>query len=203
MGISLNRNYADGFCETYAETVSFFGFAIKGGNMLTSIAIILLLGLLVGWLFAKIKLPSLLGMIIVGIVLSPHCLNLVDESILAISADLRQIALVIILTRAGLSLNLADLKKVGRPAILMCFVPACVEMLGTIIFAPLLLGVSVLDAAIMGSVMAAVSPAVIVPRMIKLMDEGYGTSKSIPQMILAGASVDDVFVMLYLQHLLP
>lgn len=162
--------------------------------MLTSIAIILLLGLLVGWLFAKIKLPSLLGMILVGIVLSPHCLNLVDESILAISADLRQIALVIILTRAGLSLNLADLKKVGRPAILMCFVPACVEMLGTIIFAPLLLKVSVLDAAIMGSVMAAVSPAVIVPRMIKLMDEGYGTSKSIPQMILAGASVDDVFV---------
>ena len=162
--------------------------------MLTSIAIILLLGLLVGWLFAKIKLPSLLGMIIVGIVLSPHCLDLVDESILAISADLRQIALVIILTRAGLSLNLADLKKVGRPAILMCFVPACVEMLGTILFAPLLLGVSVLEAAIMGSVMAAVSPAVIVPRMIKLMDEGYGTSKSIPQMILAGASVDDVFV---------
>ena len=162
--------------------------------MLTSIAIILLLGLLVGWLFAKIKLPSLLGMIIVGIVLSPHCFNLVDESILAISADLRQIALVIILTRAGLSLNLADLKKVGRPAILMCFVPACVEMLGTILFAPLLLGVSVLEAAIMGSVMAAVSPAVIVPRMIKLMDEGYGTGKSIPQMILAGASVDDVFV---------
>lgn len=162
--------------------------------MLTSIAIILLLGLLVGWLFAKIKLPSLLGMMIVGIVLSPHCFNLVDESILAISADLRQIALVIILTRAGLSLNLADLKKVGRPAILMCFVPACVEMLGTIIFAPLLLGVSVLEAAIMGSVMAAVSPAVIVPRMIKLMDEGYGTGKGIPQMILAGASVDDVFV---------
>ena len=162
--------------------------------MLTSIAIILLLGLLVGWLFAKIKLPSLLGMMIVGIVLSPHCFNLVDESILAILADLRQIALVIILTRAGLSLNLADLKKVGRPAILMCFVPACVEMLGTIIFAPLLLGVSVLEAAIMGSVMAAVSPAVIVPRMIKLMDEGYGTGKGIPQMILAGASVDDVFV---------
>ena len=162
--------------------------------MLTSIAVILLLGLLVGWLFAKIKLPSLLGMMIVGIVLSPHCFNLVDESILAISADLRQIALVIILTRAGLSLNLADLKKVGRPAILMCFVPAYVEMLGTIIFAPLLLGVSVLEAAIMGSVMAAVSPAVIVPRMIKLMDEGYGTGKGIPQMILAGASVDDVFV---------
>ena len=104
--------------------------------MLTSIAIILLLGLLAGWLFLKLKLPSLLGMIIVGIILSPNALNLVDESILTISGDLRQIALVIILTRAGLSLNLADLKKVGRPAIMMCFVPACVEMIGTIIFAP-------------------------------------------------------------------
>lgn len=162
--------------------------------MLTSIAIILLLGLLVGWLFSKIKLPSLLGMIIVGIIISPHCLNLVDDSILAISGDLRQIALVIILTRAGLSLNFTDLKKVGRPAILMCFVPATIEMIGTIILAPLLLGVSVLEAAIMGSVIAAVSPAVTVPRMIKLIEEGYGKDKSIPQLILAGASVDDVFV---------
>ena len=162
--------------------------------MLTSIAIILLFGLLVGWIFSKMKLPSLLGMIIVGIVLSPHCLNLVDDSILTISGDLRQIALVIILTRAGLSLNFSDLKKIGRPAILMCFVPACIEMMGTIIFAPLLLGVSILDAAIIGSVMAAVSPAVVVPRMIKLIEDGYGTDKSIPQLILAGASVDDVFV---------
>ena len=162
--------------------------------MLTSIAIILLFGLLVGWIFSKVKLPSLLGMIIVGIVLSPHCLNLVDDSILTISGDLRQIALVIILTRAGLSLNFSDLKKVGRPAILMCFVPACIEMVGTIIFAPLLLNVSILDAAIIGSVMAAVSPAVVIPRMIKLIEDGYGTDKSIPQLILAGASVDDVFV---------
>ena len=162
--------------------------------MLTSIAIILMFGLLVGWIFSKAKLPSLLGMIIVGIVLSPHGLNLVDESILTISGDLRQIALVIILTRAGLSLNFSDLKKIGRPAILMCFVPACIEMMGTIIFAPLLLGVSILDAAIIGSVMAAVSPAVVVPRMIKLIEDGYGTDKSIPQLILAGASVDDVFV---------
>ena len=162
--------------------------------MLTSIAIILLFGLLVGWIFSKVKLPSLLGMIIVGIVLSPHCLNLVDDSILTISGDLRQIALVIILTRAGLSLNLNNLKKVGRPAILMCFVPACIEMVGTIIFAPLLLDVSILDAAIIGSVMAAVSPAVVVPRMIRLIEDGYGTDKSIPQLILAGASVDDVFV---------
>lgn len=162
--------------------------------MLTSIAIILLLGLVTGWLFSKVKLPSLLGMILVGIILSPHCLNAIDESILMISGDLRQIALVIILTRAGLSLNISDLKKVGRPAVLMCFLPACIEMIGTIIFAPVLLGVSVLEAAIIGSVIAAVSPAVIVPRMIKLIEEGYGEEKSIPQLILAGASVDDVFV---------
>lgn len=162
--------------------------------MLTSIAIILLCGLMVGWMFNKIKLPSLLGMIIVGIILGPHGLNIIDDSILMISGDLRQIALVIILTRAGLSLDISDLKKVGRPAVLMCFVPACIEILGTILLAPILLGVSVLDAAIIGSTIAAVSPAVVVPRMIKLMDEGYGTDKSIPQLILAGASVDDVFV---------
>ena len=162
--------------------------------MLTSIAIILLLGLLVGWIFSKLRLPSLLGMIIVGIILSPYALNLIDESILMISGGLRQIALVIILTRAGLSLDISDLKKVGRPAVLMCFVPACAEILGTVILAPILLKVSVLDAAIMGSVIAAVSPAVVVPRMIRLIDEGYGKNKSIPQLILAGASVDDVFV---------
>ncbi len=162
--------------------------------MLTSIAIILLFGLFASWIFSKMKLPGLLGMIIVGILLSPHCFNLVDESILAISGDLKQIALVIILTRAGLSLNLSDLKKVGRPAVLMCFVPACAEMIGTILLAPILLGVSILDAAIIGSVIAAVSPAVVVPRMIRLIEEGYGKEKSIPQMILASASVDDVFV---------
>lgn len=162
--------------------------------MLTSIALILLLGLFLSSLFSKMKLPGLLGMIIAGIVLSPHAFNLIDQSILSISADLRQIALVIILTRAGLSLDFADLKRVGRPAILMCFVPACMEILGTIILAPVLLGVTVLEAAIIGSVIAAVSPAVIVPRMIKLIDEGYGKEHSIPQLILAGASVDDVFV---------
>ena len=162
--------------------------------MLTSIAIILLLGLLAGWIFSKIKLPSLLGMVIVGIILSPHALNVLDESILMISGDLRRIALVIILTRAGLNLNISDLKKVGRPAVLMCFVPACIEILGTILLAPVLLGVTTLEAAVIGSVIAAVSPAVIVPRMIRLMEEGYGTNKSIPQLILAGASVDDVFV---------
>lgn len=162
--------------------------------MLTSISLILLLGLFAGWIFSKIKLPSLLGMIIVGIIISPYCLNIVDESILAISGDLRQIALVIILTRAGLSLNITDLKKVGRPAVLMCFIPATVEIIGTIVVAPLLLGVSVLEAAIIGSVIAAVSPAVVVPRMIKLIEKGYGKDKRIPQLILAGASVDDVYV---------
>ena len=180
--------------KTTQKLSAFLIFVIKEDYMLTSVAIILLLGLMVSWLFSKIKLPSLLGMIIVGIVLSPHGLNMVDDSIISISGDLRQIALVIILTRAGLSLNLLDLKKVGRPAILMCFVPACIEIIGTIFVAPVLLGVSVLEAAIIGSVIAAVSPAVIVPRMIKLIDEGYGKEKSIPQLILAGASVDDVFV---------
>ena len=162
--------------------------------MLTSIALILLSGLFFSFIFTKMKLPGLLGMILVGIALGPHAMNLIDTSILNISADLRQIALVIILTRAGLSLNLTDLKKIGRPAVLMCFVPALVEMVGTIIFAPMLLGITHLEAAIMGSVIAAVSPAVVVARMIKLIDEGYGKDKSIPQLILAGASVDDVFV---------
>lgn len=162
--------------------------------MLTSIALILLSGLFFSFIFTKMKLPGLLGMILVGIALGPHAMNLIDTSILNISADLRQIALVIILTRAGLSLNLTDLKKIGRPAVLMCFVPALVEMVGTIIFAPMLLGITHLEAAIMGSVIAAVSPAVVVPRMIKLIDEGYGKDKCIPQLILAGASVDDVFV---------
>ena len=133
-------------------------------------------------------------MILTGIVLGPYVLNMIDDSILAISADLRKIALIIILTRAGLSLDINDLKRVGRPAVLMCFVPACFEILGMVILAPKLLGISVLEAAIMGAVVGAVSPAVIVPKMIKLMDEGYGADKSIPQLILAGASVDDVFV---------
>ncbi len=162
--------------------------------MLLSIALILLLGLFLGSIFSKIKLPPLLGMIVAGIILSPHAFNLIDESILNISANLRQIALVIILIRAGLALDLSDLKKVGRPAFLMCFLPACIEICGTMLLAPVLLGTTLLEAAIIGSVIAAVSPAVIVPRMIRLIDEGYGTDKKIPQLILAGASVDDVFV---------
>lgn len=162
--------------------------------MLTSLALILLLGLVFGELFNKIKLPGLFGMILVGIAIGPHALNLLDDSILNISGDLRQIALVIILTRAGLSLDLGSLKKVGRPAVLMCFVPACFELLGCVILGPMLLGISTLEAAIMGSVLAAVSPAVIVPRMINLIEQGYGKEHSIPQLLLAGSSVDDVFV---------
>lgn len=162
--------------------------------MLNSIAMMLLLGMFMGWICKKIHLPSLLGMILTGILLGPYVGNLIDGSILEISADLRKIALIIILTRAGLSLDLNDLKKVGRPAVLMCFVPACFEMAGMVLLAPQLLGISVIDAAIMGAVVAAVSPAVIVPKMLKLMEEGYGVKHSIPQLILAGASVDDVFV---------
>ena len=162
--------------------------------MLTSLAYIFLLGLLLGAVFNKLKLPSLIGMILTGIILGPYVFNALDDSILGISADLRRLALVIILTRAGLSLDIGDLKRAGRPAVLMCFVPACFEILGVILIAPKLFGMTILEAAILGSVLAAVSPAVIVPRMIKLIEEGYGNSKSIPQMILAGASVDDVFV---------
>ena len=162
--------------------------------MLFSIALIMTLGMFTGWICKRLRLPSLFGMIITGILLGPHMLNMIDCSILDISSELRRIALIIILTRAGLSLDLNDLKKVGRPAILMCFLPACFEMLGMVLLAPRLLGVSILDAAIMGAVVGAVSPAVIVPKMLKLMDESYGTEKGIPQLILAGASVDDVFV---------
>lgn len=162
--------------------------------MLLSIALILLTGMFMGWLCKKIKLPGLLGMLFTGIILGPYVLNFIDDSILNISADLRKIALIIILTRAGLSLDIKDLKKVGRPAVLMCFVPACFEMAGMILLAPRILGISTLDAAIMGAVVAAVSPAVVVPKMIKLMEEGYGVKQGIPQLILAGASVDDVFV---------
>lgn len=162
--------------------------------MLLSISVILILGMFMGWICQKIKLPSLLGMLITGIVLGPYVLNLLDDSILGISAELRKIALIIILTRAGLGLDLSGLKKIGRPAVLMCFVPASFELIGMILLAPKLMGLTVLEAAIMGAVLAAVSPAVVVPRMVKLMDEGYGVNEGIPQLILAGASVDDVYV---------
>lgn len=162
--------------------------------MLLSIALMLLTGMAAGWLCGKLKLPRLLGMILTGILLGPYVLDLVDSSLLGISADIRKIALIIILTRAGLTLNIEDLKKVGRPAVLMCFLPATAELLGMILLAPKLLGLSILESAILGAVVAAVSPAVVVPKMLRLIEEGYGTEQGIPQLILAGASVDDVFV---------
>lgn len=162
--------------------------------MLKSIALIMLIGMSTGWVCRKVKLPGLLGMLFTGIILGPYVLNMLDSSILLVSADIRKIALVIILTRAGLTLNLEDLKKVGRPAFLMCFVPATFEMIGMIILAPRLLDVSLIEAAVIGAVVAAVSPAVVVPEMIKIMEDGYGTKQGIPQLILAGASVDDVYV---------
>ena len=162
--------------------------------MLLSISLILIVGMSMGWICQKCKLPSLLGMLVTGVILGPYVLNLLDSSILGISSELRKIALIIILTRAGLGLDLSGLKKIGRPAVLMCFVPASFELLGMILIAPKLMGLSLLEAAIMGAVLAAVSPAVVVPRMVKLMDEGYGVKEGIPQLILAGASVDDVYV---------
>lgn len=162
--------------------------------MLTSLGIILLVGLSLGKLFQKMKLPSLMGMILGGILVGPQVLGLLDPTILEISSQLRQLALVIILTRAGLSLDINDLKKVGRPAIMLCFVPATLEIIGIVLIAPLLFPISYVEAAVIGCVLAAVSPAVVVPRMIRMMEEGYGVKKSIPQMIMAGASVDDVYV---------
>lgn len=159
--------------------------------MLLSISLILIMGMSLGHICQKLKLPSLLGMLLTGIILGPYVLNLLDPNILAISADLRKIALIIILTRAGLGLDLSALRKLGRPAILMCFLPATFELLGVLLLAPTLLDLSPLESLILGSVLAAVSPAVVVPRMVKLMDEGY---KGIPNLILAGASVDDVYV---------
>ena len=166
----------------------------RGISMLFSLALIFFCFFLLGSIFKRFNLPSLLGMLLTGIILGPYALDLFTPTLLDISADLRQIALIVILTRAGLALNLDELKKVGRPAILMCFVPACLEIIGVIIIAPILLNIAILDAAIMGTVLAAVSPAVIVPRMLKLIKRDYGINKAIPLLIMAGASVDDVFV---------
>lgn len=162
--------------------------------MFFSLGIMLLSALLAASLCKKLRLPPLIGMLAVGIAIGPYALDLIDGSILDISPELRKIALIIILTRAGLSLDLAALKRVGRPAILMCFVPACFEILGMALLAPLLLHIRLMEALILGAVIGAVSPAVIVPKMLKLSEEGYGTDKGIPQLLLAGASVDDVFV---------
>lgn len=162
--------------------------------MLSSLALIFLVGLSMAAICQKLKLPRIIGMLVTGIVLGPYVLDLLDPSILSISSELRQIALIIILLKAGLSLNLSDLKKVGRPAVMMAFVPASFEIVGYVIFAPIILGITRIEAAVMGAVLAAVSPAVVVPRMLNLMDTKYGTNKSIPQLIMAGASCDDIFV---------
>lgn len=162
--------------------------------MLSSLSFVFLLGLAMGSICQKIKLPRIIGMLLTGIILGPFVLNLLDPSLLSISADLRKIALIIILLKAGLSLDLSDLKKVGRPAIMLSFVPASCEILGYFLFAPKFLGITRIEAAVMGAVLGAVSPAVVVPRMVYLMENKYGTKKGIPQMILAGASCDDIFV---------
>lgn len=162
--------------------------------MLTSLALVFLVGLALASICQRLKLPRIIGMLLSGILLGPCVLDLLDSSILGISADLRQMALVIILIKAGLSLNIEDLKKVGRPAVLMSFIPAAFEILAFVLIAPFVLHISQVEAAIMGAVLGAVSPAVVVPRMVQLMEEKYGTDKRIPQMILAGASLDDVFV---------
>lgn len=162
--------------------------------MLTSLALIFLVGLAMGAICKRLKLPGIIGMLATGMVLGPYVLDLLDPSILGISAELRKIALIIILLKAGLSLDLSDLKKVGRPAVLLSFVPASFEILAYVLFAPALLGVTRVEAAVMGAVLGAVSPAVVVPRMVELMEKKCGTEKGIPQMIMAGASCDDIFV---------
>ena len=162
--------------------------------MLTSLAFVFLAGLAAAAVCSAIKLPRIVGMLLVGIVLGPHMLNVLDDSILSISSELRQMALIIILLKAGLSLNLSDLRQVGRPAVLLSCLPATCELAGYILLAPYLLGVSRIEAAVMGAVLAAVSPAVVVPRMVFLMENRWGTDKSIPQMLLAGASCDDIYV---------
>ena len=162
--------------------------------MLTSLSLIFLVGLAMGAICRKLKLPRIIGMLVTGIVLGPYVLDWLDPSILSISADLRKMALIIILLKAGLSLDLQDLKKAGRSAVLLSFVPASCELLGYVLWAPVILGITRVEAAVMGAVLAAVSPAVVVPRMVSLMEKKYGTDKAIPQMILAGASCDDIFV---------
>ncbi|HIZ78938.1 MAG TPA: cation:proton antiporter, partial [Candidatus Lachnoclostridium stercorigallinarum] len=162
--------------------------------MLTSLGFILLAGPAMAAICGRIGLPRIIGMLITGILLGPYALNLLDSSILSVSADLRQMALIIILLKAGLSLDLADLKKVGRPALMMACVPASFEILAFFLFAPRIFGIAPVEAAVMGAVLGAVSPAVVIPRMVQLMESGYGTKQGIPQLIMAGASCDDIFV---------
>lgn len=162
--------------------------------MLTSLALVFLLGLAAAALCSRIGLPRIIGMLLTGILIGPYVLNWLDDSILSISSELRQMALIIILIKAGLSLDLSDLKKVGRPAVMMACVPASCEILAFFLLAPHILGINRIEAAVMGAVLGAVSPAVVVPRMVQLMDEKRGTGQGIPQMILAGASCDDIYV---------
>ena len=162
--------------------------------MLTSLALIFLVGLSTAGICQKLKIPRIIGMLITGVVLGPYVLDLLDSSILGISSELRQMALVIIRIKAGLSLDLKDLKRVGRPAIMLSFIPASCEIVAYTIFAPMIFGITLIEGAVMGAVLSAVSPAIVVPRMVNLMEKGIGTKKGIPQMILAGASMDDIFV---------
>jgi solute carrier family 9B (sodium/hydrogen exchanger), member 1/2 len=170
--------------------------------MLLSVALIITLSLLLAQIFSKLRLPSILGMLISGVILGPYVLNLIDPNILDLSTDLRQIALIVILVRAGLSIDLEDIKKIGRPAIFLAFIPATIEMLAITFLAPLIFGISYLEAAIMGSIVAAVSPAIVVPRMIKLMESGHGAKRKIPHLILAGASIDDIYVIVIFMSLI-
>ena len=176
----------------WAKSAFLFGGVFM--NIFLSLFIIFSLGIIGGFLFEKIRIPKLVWYIILGILIGPSLLNIVDDTLITISSYLRQIALVIILTRSGLSLDIKNLKKIGRPAILMCFLPACFEIVGVTIFAPIFLGISYIEAMLLGSVLAAVSPAIVVPRMIKLMEEGYGSKNSVPELVMAGASCDDIFV---------
>lgn len=162
--------------------------------MLLSVGLIILGGLLGGWLASKIHLPRIIGMLFVGILTGPYLLNIIDPSVLEISGEIRKIALIIIIVKAGLSLDINDLKRIGRTAVMLCFVPATLELLAFLLFAPYLMGVTRLQAAILGAVMGAVSPAVTIPRLTQMIDEGYGVKKGIPQMLIAGASADDIYV---------
>lgn len=187
---NLNANML--MTSTFVETSAFFIRRII--FMIASLGLILFLGFVSGGIFKNFKLPSIVGMILLGILIGPYELNLIDSNILSMSADIRKMALIVILLKAGLSLDIDDLKKAGKPALLLSFIPASFEIVGFFIFAPIILGIRRVDALVMGSVMAAVSPAVVVPRMISLIEKGYGKKKAIPQMIMAGASCDDIFV---------
>lgn len=193
VSLAQNRFLADDFCKITQKKSAFLFF--QGGFiMLLSLALIFLVGLTLAAICEKIRLPRIIGMLVTGVLLGPFVLNLLDSAILGVSSELRKIALVIILIKAGLSLNISDLKRVGRPALLLSFLPAGFEIAAYILFAPSFFGITRTEAAVTGAVLSAVSPAVVVPRMVNLIDNRIGTEKGIPQMILAGASLDDVFV---------